>query len=290
MTTFGERRRRLRQLISGERCIMPASVHDALSVRAAEELGYEAAMLAGSVASLAVLGAPDLILLTLSELAEQVHRICRAAALPLFVDADHGYGNALNAARTVEELEHAGAAGLSLEDTVLPRAYGEDKPALISIAEGVGKMKAALAARRDPDLLIAGRTSALAVTGVEDAVARARAYEAVGVDLMFLVGAKTRAQLDAVSAAIRIPLLLGGASGELADPEYLAARRVRIRIPPHLPIAAAAQALHTTLAEMLKGTPPHQIPGLPQDDLMKRVTREAAYARQMEAWLGGKGQ
>lgn len=290
MSTFTERRQRLRRLIAGETCLLPASVHDALSARIAEDLGYEAAMLAGSVASLAVLGAPDLILLTLSELAEQVHRICRATTLPLFVDADHGYGNALNVARTVEELEDAGAAGFSIEDTVLPRAYGEAKPALISIAEGVGKMKAALAARRDPALLIAGRTSAVAVTGLEDAIARARAYEAAGVDLLFIVGAKTRAQVDAISAAIGIPLVLGGATGELADADYLASRRVRIRIPPHLPITAAAQALHATLAALRQGTPAAQIPGLPPEDLMRRITREADYARRTEAWLGGKGR
>src|SRR5262245_2327218 len=169
MSTFTERRKRLRELIAGKQCLMPASVHDALSARIAQEVGYEAVMLAGSVASLAVLGAPDLILLTLSELAEQVHRICRATTLPLFIDADHGYGNALNAARTVEELEDAGAAGFSLEDTVLPRTYGESTPTLTSIEEGVGKMKAALAARRDPNLVISGRTSALQINGLEDA-------------------------------------------------------------------------------------------------------------------------
>jgi carboxyvinyl-carboxyphosphonate phosphorylmutase len=287
MSTFTERRKRLRELIAGKQCLMPASVHDALSARIAEDVGYEAIMLAGSVASLAVLGAPDLILLTLSELAEQVHRICRATQLPLFIDADHGYGNALNVARTVEELEHAGAAAFSIEDTVLPRTYGETAPGLTSIAEGVGKMKAALAARRDPNLIIAGRTSALASTGLDDAIARAKAYEAAGVDMMFIIGAKTRAQLEAVSHAIRIPLIVGGAAGELADSTYLASQRVRVRIPPHLPIAAAAQALHNTMAEMRKGTPAAQIPGLPKDDLMKRISREAEYARQTDAWLGG---
>jgi carboxyvinyl-carboxyphosphonate phosphorylmutase len=289
MSTFTERRKRLRELIASKQCLMPGSVHDALSARIAEELGYEAVMLAGSVASLAVLGAPDLILLTLSELAEQVHRICRATTLPLFIDADHGYGNALNAARTVEELEHAGAAGFSLEDTVLPRTYGETTPALTSIEEGVGKMKAALAARRDPNLVIAGRTSALAIHGLDDAIARAKAYEAAGVDMMFIIGAKTKRDMEAISTAIKIPLIIGGPTPEISDSAYLASQRVRIRIPPHLPITAAAQALHTTLSEMRKGTPAAQIPGLPKDDLMKRISREAEYAKQTEAWVGGKG-
>src|SRR5438309_7560581 len=201
---FTERRKRLRALLAGARCIYPGSVYDALSARIAADLGFELGMFAGSVASLAVLGAPDLIVLTLSEFADQAYRIGRAAELPLLVDADHGYGNALNVMRTVEELEMAGVAALSIEDTDLPRGYGlSDKAQLLSLEEGVGKMKAALAARRDPDLAIAGRTSAMATTGVEDAIRRAKAYEAAGVDAMFLVGITTKEQLEAAAAALR---------------------------------------------------------------------------------------
>src|SRR6185503_13571237 len=121
-----------------------------ISVRIAEDIGFEVAMFAGSVASLAVLGAPDLIVLTLTEFAEQALRINRAGTLPLLVDADHGYGNALNVKRTVEELEIAGVAALTIEDTLLPAAYGAaGKMSLISLEEGVGKMKAALAGRQD---------------------------------------------------------------------------------------------------------------------------------------------
>ena len=109
-------------------------------------------MFGGSVASLAVLGDPDITLITLTELAEQMRRMSRAAALPVLVDADHGYGNALNVRRTVQELEAAGAAGLTIEDTLLPQAFGEAKTQLISLEEGVGKMKAALDGRGDPSL------------------------------------------------------------------------------------------------------------------------------------------
>src|ERR1700750_99388 len=109
-----DRRDRLRAIVAGARCIHPGSVHDPISARIAEDLGFEVGMFAGSVASLAVLGAPDLIVLTLSEFAGQAYRINRAGNLALLVDADHGYGNALNAKRTVEELETAGVAALSL--------------------------------------------------------------------------------------------------------------------------------------------------------------------------------
>src|SRR5277367_3613614 len=110
-----DRRERYRVVIGGNECIHPGSVFDAISARIAEELGFEIGMFAGSIASFTVLGAPDLIVLTLTEFAEQAYRINRAGKLPLMVDADHGYGNALNAKRTVEELETAGVGGLSLE-------------------------------------------------------------------------------------------------------------------------------------------------------------------------------
>ena len=168
------RRARFRALFEGSDCVHPASVHDPISARIAADLGFETGMFAGSVASLAVLGAPDLIVLTLTEFADQAYRIGRAADLPLMVDADHGYGNALNVMRTVEELEAAGVAGLSIEDTLLPRRYSaSDKAELLSVEEGVGKMKAALEGRRDPSLVVAGRTSAIGITGLENTIRRA---------------------------------------------------------------------------------------------------------------------
>jgi carboxyvinyl-carboxyphosphonate phosphorylmutase len=122
-------------------CYHPASLHDPLSARIASDLNFELGMLAGSVASLAELGAPDLILLTLTEFAEQAKRMVLAGAPPLLLcDADHGYGNALSVMRTVEELENAGVAGLSIEDTELPRPYGSGATGLIPLEEGLGKI------------------------------------------------------------------------------------------------------------------------------------------------------
>ena len=210
-----DRRERYRAVLAGDACVHPGSVFDPISARIAEDLGFEVGMFAGSIASFTVLGAPDLIVLTLSEFAAQAFRINRAGGLPLMVDADHGYGNALNVMRTVQELETAGVAALTIEDTRLPRGYEEAKPALISLEEGVGKMRAALAGRQDAALSVIGRTSAVSIAGLEDAIARARAYEAAGVDGLFLAGGMTRAQLDAIADAVRLPLLLGGVSGEL---------------------------------------------------------------------------
>jgi oxaloacetate decarboxylase len=165
--TQTEKRQRFRALLTGQSCVHPADVFDPLSARMAEDLGFECGMFAGSVASMVVLGAPDIVQITLTEFAEQVRRICRATDLPLMCDADHGYGNALNVKRTVEELETAGVCAITIEDTLLPAPYGESaSKGLISIEEGIGKMHAARAGRRDPNLVIAGRTSALALSTV----------------------------------------------------------------------------------------------------------------------------
>jgi carboxyvinyl-carboxyphosphonate phosphorylmutase len=282
-----DRRTRFREILNGDRCVHPGSVYDAISARIAEDLGFELGMFAGSVASLAVLGAPDLIVLTLSEFAQQAYRINRAGKLPLMVDADHGYGNALNVKRTVEELETAGIGGMSIEDTELPTPFGTSKPRLTTIAEGVGKMKAALAGRQDPLLAIAGRTSAVQITGLDDAIARGKAYEAAGVDALFFVGIKTRAELDAISAATTLPLIMGGVTGELADKDYLSARRVRIALQGHQPFAAAVKATYETLKALREGVQPGKLQGVADAELMKRVTREADYTGWTKEFLGG---
>lgn len=283
-----ERRERFRTILSGDRCVHPGSVFDPISARIAEDLGFEVGMFAGSTASLTVLGAPDIILLTLSEFAAQAYRICRAGNLALMVDADHGYGNALNVKRTVEELEMAGVAGLSIEDTELPQAFGTvGSTRLTSIEEGVGKMRAALAGRQDPNLVIAGRTSAPRVTGVEDTIARVKAYEAAGVDAIFLVGFKSRKELEAVSAEVALPIILGGSGPELQDRDYLAGQGVRVALQGHQPIMAAVQAVHATLKALKEGTPPGKLENIASGALMKQVTRDADYDRWSREFLGG---
>src|SRR5919197_6466216 len=225
---FRRRREKLRAVLNGSTCVRPGSVYDATSIRIAQDLGFPLGMFGGSVASLAVLGDPDITLITLTELCEQMRRMSRAAELPVIVDADHGYGNALNVRRTVQELETAGAAGLTIEDTLLPQAFGQARTQLISLEEGVGKMKAALDGRGDPSLVVMGRTGAASVTGLDDAIARARAYEATGVDALFFTGIRSRSELEAISAATSLPIVLGGAPEDMTALDYLAGQRVRI--------------------------------------------------------------
>jgi carboxyvinyl-carboxyphosphonate phosphorylmutase len=286
--TFRQRREKFRSVLSGPACIRPGSVYDAMSIRIAEDLGFEVGMFGGSVASLAVLGDPDIALITLTELAEQMRRMSRAAALPVLVDADHGYGNALNVRRTVQELEAAGAAALTIEDTLLPQAFGETKTQLISLEEGVGKMKAALDGRGDPSLVIIGRTGAVSMTGLDDAIARAKAYEATGVDALFFTGIKARGELEAISAATRLPLVLGGAPEDMSDLDYLKSQRVRIALQGHAPFAAATQAVYETLKALREGTSPKALKGIASAELTGRVTREAAMKARGADFLGLK--
>ncbi|MCC8942349.1 isocitrate lyase/PEP mutase family protein [Bradyrhizobium sp. Arg68] len=285
---FRKRREALRSILSGSTCIRPGSVYDATSIRIAEDLGFELGMFGGSVASLAVLGDPDIALITLTELAEQVRRMSRASPLPFVVDADHGYGNALNVRRTVQELEAAGAAGLTIEDTLLPQAFGQAKPQLISLEEGVGKMKAALDGRSDPSLVILGRTGAVSITGLDDAIARAKAYEAVGVDGLFLTGIKSRSELEALSAATTLPIVTGGAPEEMTAPDYLASQRVRIALQGHAPFAAATQAVYETLKALREGTSPKHLKGIASAELTSRAMREAEMKARSGEFLGLK--
>jgi carboxyvinyl-carboxyphosphonate phosphorylmutase len=283
---FRKRRDTLRSILSGTSCIRPGSVYDAISIRIAEDLGFEVGMFGGSVASLAVLGDPDIALITLSELAEQMRRMSRASSLPVVVDADHGYGNALNVRRTIEELETAGAAGLTIEDTLLPQAFGQAATQLISLEEGVGKMRAALDARGDPALVVIGRTGAVSITSLEDAIVRAKAYEAAGVDALFFTGIKARAELEAIAAATTLPIVLGGAPAEMSDLGYLAAKRVRIALQGHAPFAAATQAVYDTLKALREGLPPKDLKGLASSELTGRLRREAEVKARSVEFLG----
>lgn len=289
MNSVTDRRLRFRNILAGPACIHPGSVYDPMSARIAEDLGFELGMFAGSTASLTILGAPDLIVITLTEFADQCRRICRAVrTLPVLVDADHGYGNALNAMRTVQEVETAGIAAMTLEDTVLPRPHGDGKVTLIPLAEGMGRVQAALAARDDPAFGIVARTGAVAATGLADAVERARAYTGSGADALFFTGIRTRAELDAVAAVATIPIIVGGIEGtELKDRGYLAARGVRIALQGHQPIMAAVQAVHATLQALRGGVQPADLPGLPGAALMGSATRDADYKRWTRDFLGG---
>lgn len=238
-----------RRLLVSEACYHTASVFDPMSARIAADLGFEVGILGGSVASLQVLAAPDFALITLSEFVEQAARIGRVARLPVIADADHGYGNALNAMRAVTELERAGVAALTLEDTLLPATFGHKSTDLISVEEAVGKLRAALEARIDPALAIIARTHA-GVISTEEVIVRGRAYQAAGADALCLVGIRDFAHLETIAAEVRLPLMLVTYDNpNLRDNDRLARLGVRIVVNGHAAYFAAIKATYDCLRE-----------------------------------------
>ncbi len=240
-TSVSEQRLAFRAILERPQVTFPASVFDPVSARLAAAAGYELGLFAGSVASATILGAPDVVLLTLSEFAGQARRIGRAGALPLLVDADHGYGNALNVLRTVEELETAGVAALTIEDTLLPRRHGGPEGELIAAAEFGGKLRAALDARVDPALAVIGRTGSLARAGLDETLARVRVCAEAGVDAVFVLGVGSLDEVKALRAEADLPIVLNAAPAPVAD---LAARGVRVVFQGHLPYFVALKALY----------------------------------------------
>ena len=283
---LSERRKQYRRILEGSICVHPASVFDAMSVRMAESLGFEVGMFAGSIASGTVLGAPDLVVLTLTEFAEQIRRITRGSDLPLMVDADHGYGNALNVMRTVEELEAAGVAALTIEDTVLPSPFGGQSEGLVSVEEMLGKLRGAVAARQDPSLVVIGRTGALRGGGIAEAEKRVKAYQETGIDAIFLAGASKREEVEAMRRATRLPLMLGGAPPALSDRDYLATHGVRIALQGHQPFYAAAKAVYDTLKYLREGGAPAGLKDrVASEELLAVALKQNEFKRRQAAYL-----
>lgn len=282
------RRKRFREYLARNQCIQPATVFDAVSARIADILGFEVGMLPGSVASAATLAAPDLTMITLTELAERARQITRASSLSLLVDADHGYGNALNVTRTVEEMEAAGVSALTIEDTLLPIPYGQPKSGrIIPVQEMEGKLRAALKARHDPSLVIIGRTGSLQSESLESAVARVRAYTSAGVDAIFLTGVKSLQQLEAVHAATPLPLILGSTPSSLDDQHVLASLGVRIALKGHLVFQMAVQAIYDALKHQKDGKPRDALRNkAASQQLMELVLNHDKYSRWQRDFLG----
>ena len=275
-----EQRQRLRSVLAGSVCRSPATVYDALSARIAESVGYEMGILSGSVSGATLLAAPDIVLQTLTEFAAQVRSIMRVCDLSLVLDADHGYGNALNVMRTVQELEHAGASAIMIEDTVMPPRFGAAGLEVIPIEEMCAKLRAALHVRQDPALVIIGRIAALKAADAGHAVERARVYAATGVDALFVTGLETLDEFDAIRAAVKLPIIVGRAPA--LKREDLEPRGVRLVLQGHQPVAAAVKALRDIYTQLHKGAAPTELKSLiatPQE--MDELVNGAQY----RAWL-----
>lgn len=284
------RRQRFRQILQGTDCITPVTVFDPLSARMVEDLGGQVGMLAGSVAAMAILGAPDKMLITASEFADMALRICRAGDLAVIADADHGYGNAMNVQRTIRELDHAGLAAITIEDTDLPQPFGSVNAQLLSIEESTGKMRAAVAGRIDPDLAILARTSAATITGRDDCIARIKAYAKTGVDGITLIGARSRDDLDALCAATDLPIMLGGLGSIAPTPDEAAKMGARICLRGHQPYLASLAATYSAIQQVLGENASSQksqeaAPPVIDAKILRGLTREDAYDSDSEQFL-----
>ncbi|MEQ9243718.1 isocitrate lyase/PEP mutase family protein [Roseovarius indicus] len=217
------RRQRLRALIDSNEAFIVPGVANALGARLVEQAGFGATYITGAGVANSHLGMPDLGLLTLTELAETTARIADACTLPLLVDIDTGFGNAVNVNRTIKVLERAGASAVQIEDQVFPKKCGHfDGKQVIPLPEMLGKVKAALDARVDPDLLVVARTDAAAVTSMDDALDRAHAFIETGADIVFVEAPRSRDDIERI-AALPVPtvmnIVIGGRTPMLSMEE-----------------------------------------------------------------------
>ena len=239
------------------RPLLAPGIYDALSALIAEQAGFEALYLSGASIAYTRLGRSDIGLTTYSEVADTLARITERVQVPVIVDADTGFGNALNVQRTVRGFERNGAAMIQLEDQTFPKRCGHlDGKAVVPVAEMRGKLHAALDARADENTLILARTDALAVEGFDAALDRAEAYLECGVDALFVEALRTPAQMDAACArfAHRIPLLANmveGGQTPVQSAAELGARGFRIVIFPGGTARAVAHALAGYYASLL---------------------------------------
>ncbi len=220
-------RKALRALVAARRGVLVPGAFNALSARVIEDLGFEALYITGAGVTNMWFGLPDQGFMGLAEIADHTARIRDAVELPLIVDADTGFGNALNVRHAVRTLERAGADCIQLEDQVAPKRCGHfSGKAVLSTEEAVGKIKAAVDARRDPDLMIMARTDACATLGFEAAVERALRFAEAGADLLFVEAVTTPDQIRALPGRLPVPQLMNmviGGKTPITDADELQA-------------------------------------------------------------------
>ena len=263
---------RLRALLAGGQPVLAPGAYDALSARLIEQAGFDCAYMTGFGTTASLLGRPDVGLLGGAEMADNVRRIVQAIDLPLVADADTGYGNAINVVRTVQLYEQAGVAGLHLEDQILPKRCGHmDGKLVVPTDEMVGKLQAAVEARRDPDLVIIARTDARAMEGLDAALARGRAYREAGADLLFVEALESAEEIEIVATELAdVGLVFNWAEGGKTPPlsyERMAELGYALVLMPISTLLAATRAMQTALAEIRRaGSPATILDDLPTFD------------------------
>ncbi len=263
-------RARLRELVSAPAPLVAPGAYDALSARLIEQGGFHAVYMSGFGTTASLIGRPDVGLLSGTEMVDNARRIVSAVDVPVIADADTGYGNAINVVRTVQLYEQAGVSAIQLEDQVMPKKCGHmGGKVLIGADEMVGKLRAAVAARRDPDLMIIARTDAVAVAGVDDAIARARAFAKAGADALFVEAPASADDIVRVAKELRgvAPLVFNWAEGGRTPPlslKHITELGFSLVIYPIGTLLAATAGIRALLATLASdGTPTAALPGLP---------------------------
>jgi 2-methylisocitrate lyase-like PEP mutase family enzyme len=249
MTTASQ----LRQLLQRPEIVVAPGVYDGLSARLGEQAGFAAVYMTGA-GTAAARGYPDYGLLTMTEMVENAASIARSVTVPLIADADTGYGNELNVTRTVREYEGRGVAAIHIEDQVAPKRCGHlEGKEVVNREEFVSKIRAALAARRDPDFLIIARTDARAVVDLDEAIARANAALAAGADMAFVEATQTLEEAAAVPRRVKGPCLLNVVPGGKTPALGMAdgqAMGYRLAIVPGILLKAVVEACDAALATL----------------------------------------
>jgi carboxyvinyl-carboxyphosphonate phosphorylmutase len=270
LSTARAPRARLRQLLAAGPPLVAPGAYDALSARLIEQAGFDVVYMTGFGTTASLIARPDVGLLTGAEMVDNARRIVSAVDVPVIADADTGYGNAINVVRTVQLYEQAGVAGIQLEDQVMPKKCGHmSGKALIGTDEMVGKLQAAVAARNDPDLVIIARTDAVAVHGLDEAIARARSFADAGADVLFVEAPTSEDDIARVAKELSgvAPLVFNWAEGGRTPPlslERIAELGFSLVIYPIGTLLAATAGIRSLLATLKEeGTPVSGLDAVP---------------------------
>ena len=261
--------RRLRELLEQPSAILAPGAYDPLSARLVEEAGFAAVYMTGFGTSAALIGRPDVGLLTMTEMADNAGRIVQAVDIPLIADADTGYGNPINVIRTVQSYEVAGVAGIHIEDQVSPKKCGHiEGKEVIPEEEMYEKVRVATAAKENPEFVIIARTDARAVEGLEGAIERGKLYREAGADVIFVEAVQSEEEAAFVADAFpNVPLLFNWAEGGKTPPiELVRLEKLgyRVIIFPLRTLLAATRGMRLVLAQLReRGTPAGALEQLP---------------------------
>ena len=247
-------REQFRSVLARPTCTLAANIFDPLSASIAHMLEYEVCVLSGSVGKVANLGVPDGVLSNMSDVVDHCRRITRIADVSLMVDAEDGFGNAVNVARTVREMEAAGVSAIEIEDNFVPKEFNVQNPGLISKEEQVGKLQAAVAARTDLTTVIVARSAALGLTPLDEALDRIQAYSQTGAEALMLTGSKSRDQLEAVHRVTTLPICVLSPPADIRnDTAFLAATGVKILMLGNPTFSVTVKAIFDSLEHLKEG-------------------------------------